>query len=239
MNSSFYDVPLIQQGLQECAQASAAQLLNFLGRNKTIDEVKEEVPVYLDKEGQPLGTSIGHIANYFIQQGYKTTIHTTDIQLFDRSWIGKTNEELIELLQQREKYIKHPIYGADVFDVIFDGYISYLKEGGSITFPLIDETYLVKMLEKGPLFAVVSYNFLNSIPKYKYIKDENKYLQDPIQGNPTTHSIVIAGYKDNKFYIVDPDFDFGGKKWVDSGLLIASLYVAETNYDNLIISFEE
>lgn len=60
MKTPIYDVPIIRQGLKECTQASAAQLLSYYGLHyglhKTIDEIKKEVPVYIFKEGKPLGS---------------------------------------------------------------------------------------------------------------------------------------------------------------------------------------
>ena len=46
MEEISYDVPLLTQNVQDCVQASASQILAYYGINKTIDEIKNEVPVY-------------------------------------------------------------------------------------------------------------------------------------------------------------------------------------------------
>lgn len=239
MKPIIHDVPLIQQGLQDCVQASAAQLLQFYRIDKSIDDIKAEVPVYISKDNQPLGSSIGHIAKYFIDQGFNTTIHTSDIQIFDPSWKKYSNKQLIDHLMKRQTDVKHPTYDQEAFNVIFDGYISFLKFGGQIAFPLIDEKYLVELLQKGPIYTIVSYQFLNQSPKAVFDKDKDEFTNDSIKGNVGTHAVILAGYKDNQFLIIDPDKKFGGKRWFSSSHLIASFYLAQTDYDNLLITLEK
>ncbi|OQX51014.1 hypothetical protein B5M47_02220 [candidate division CPR3 bacterium 4484_211] len=91
MRAIDYDILIIKQGFQVCVQANAAQILRFYSINKTVEEIKKEVPVYVSREGKRLGSSIGHIATYFINQGFEVTIHTVDLEIFDRSWADCSN----------------------------------------------------------------------------------------------------------------------------------------------------
>lgn len=235
----FYDVPLVKQGLSECTQASVTQLLNYYGISKTIEEVKKEVPVYVSPEGKPVGTSLGHMGCYLLQQGFHATIHIVDVEIFDRSWKGLHPEQLVQKLQERKQFIQHARYGKEAFDLIFDGYISFIKKGGAIELPVIDEAYLVKQLENGPFLAVVSYNFLHSDTKYRYDKETNTDVRDDIKGNPTTHAIVVSGFNEGKFSIVDPDKENGGKKDISASQLIGAIYLAETDFDSLILTLHK
>ncbi|MFA4827385.1 MAG: hypothetical protein WC596_04025 [Candidatus Shapirobacteria bacterium] len=239
MQTIDYDIPLIKQGLQDCVQSNAVQILKYYGIQKSLDEVKAEVPVFVSKEGNPLGSSLGHIATYFINQGLKTTIHTVDIEIFDRSWKGLSNQDLIEKLQQRRKFIQSTKYSQEALDVIFDGYISFLKLGGQITFPIIDENFLINHLKSGPIYGVVSFNFLNSASKYKFSNVSKNSVPDSVEGSPGTHVVTIAGYKDNQFKLVDPDPEFGGIRWIDPNFLIGSIYLAETDFDSILITFNK
>lgn len=233
-----HEVTLVIQGLQECVQASASILLSHYGIHKTLSEIKQEVPVYISKNGDPIGTSIGHIASYFIKLGFKTTIHTTDIQIFDRSWENKNTSELIELLKLRKKYVKHSTYDNNTLDVIFDGYIYFLQKKGQVVFPEIDVNYIYEKLKKGPIFAVVNYNYFNNVAKYAYDAISKCNIEDSIKGNPGTHAVVIHGYNDCLFRIADPDQEFGGYKSVRGSHLIASHYLAQTDFDNIMITLE-
>jgi hypothetical protein len=232
-----YDVQLMEQGFQECTQTSAAQILKYYGIDKTTEEIKKEVPVYINKEGKHLGSSLGHIATYFVSLGLKTTIHTVDMEIFDRSWKDLSNFEMVEKLQERRKYFHSIKYEDEALDVIFDGYIKFLQAGGKVVFPIIDEKYLVNLLENGPIYGVVSYNFLNSTSKITIANGVGDPIYDSVQGSCGTHVITIAGHNENhQFKLVDSDPKFGGIRWVESGLLIGSIYLAETDYDSLLIT---
>jgi hypothetical protein len=238
MNDITYDVPLLKQGIQDCVQSSASQMLSFYGINKSVEEIKKEVPVDIDSEGKELGSSLGHIATYFIQLGFKTTIHTVDLEIFDQSWKGSNNEQLINNLQERKKYIKHARYEEQIMNHVIDGYILFLEKGGKVELPIVDEKYLYNLLTHGPIYTVVSYNFLNQSPKYKFVKN-SKPMQDDMAGTPNTHVIVISGYKDGKFEITDPDYEFGGKRLIEPSLLIGAFYLAETDCDPILITLEK
>lgn len=237
MQTIDYDISLVKQDLQGCVQSNAVQILKYYSIQKSLDEIKAEVPVFVSKEGNLLGSSLGHIASYFINQGLKTTIHTVDIEIFDRSWKGLPNRDLIEKLQQRRKFIQSTKYNQEALDVIFDGYISFLKLGGQISFPIIDENFIINLLKSGPIYGVVSFNFLNSASKYKVSDVSKNSIPDSVEGSSGTHVVTIAGYKDSQFKLIDPDPEFGGIRWVDSSLLIGSIYLAETDFDSILITF--
>ena len=231
-----YDIEQERQGLQECVQASAIQILSYYGIKKTLADVKKEVPVYVDEFGINRGTSLGHIATYFQELGLRTKLHTVDLIVFDRSWISVTKNELIANLKLRERYVKHGWYDQKLIKVMINGYTSYIKSGGSVLQPVVDVPYILSYLEKGPLYFVVSYNSLNNCSKYDFSKENE---QDPIKGLPSTHAIVVSGYENGFFEIVDPDFNFGGYRKISASQLIAAYYLAETDTDCLFISIEK
>jgi hypothetical protein len=238
MEEISYDVPLLTQTIQDCVQSSASQILSHYGINKTIDEIKNEVPVYISSDGKPLGSSLGHIATYFIKLGLKTTLHSVDIEIFDRSWKNLDNQTLIQKLKERRKHLKHARYEESALDLVFSGYVLYLEKGGKIVFPIVDEAYLYQLLQKGPIYTILSYNFLNQVSKYKFVPEE-KPIQDSIMGTSSTHAVVITGYKQGKFEITDSDYEFGGKKLIEVGLIIGAFYLAETDFDPLLITLEK
>lgn len=233
-----YNVPLIRQGLQDCLQASVAQLMAYHDISKTIEELKQEVPVYKDERGVPVGTSIGHMAAYLCNLGFAVTIHSTDIQLFDPSWRDKPSDELIDLLRKRLPHLGHPTYSLQVKEAILEGYSAFLQAGGTIEFPVISKDVICNVLEQGPLLAVVSYNFLNGTAKTIFDAQTNLYVANPIEGQPSTHAVVVAGYKDDQFLLVDPDQKLGGKRWLDANRVVGAVYLAQTDFDNMIISVQ-
>lgn len=231
-------IPILKVDFQDCIQVAAIQLLSFYGVEKTLSDVKKEIPVYVSKRGLTLGSSIGHMATYFLKLGFKVTMHIVDIEIFDRSWANLSKRELIKNLEKRKKFIRHPRYDAEAFNLIFEGYTTFLKSGGMIKFPIIDEKYLLNLLERGPIYAVVSYSFLNSAAKYKFVKSGKRLIKDSIKGSPGTHVVIVSGYKNGKFKITDSDPKFLGERWFKPGHLIGSIYLAETDFDPLLITLE-
>lgn len=231
-----YTVALTKQGTQECVQASASQILSYYGIHKTIMDIKKEVPVYIDSQGINRGTSLGHIAAHFQKLGLSTILHTSDVILFDPSWKKIDSTNLITKLKARLPHLVHGWYDKTTLTLIVDGYIQYLNNGGQIIFPIIDIPYILKYLKQGPIYMTVSYNVLNQCSKYDFTKIDT---QDDLKGLPSTHAIVISGYSNGTFDIVDPDINYGGYRKIPESRLLAAFYLAETDMDCLFISFKK
>lgn len=232
-----HKINLIKQNSHDCVQTCASMFLDYYKVKKTVAHIKKEVPVYVTKEGKKLGSSTGHIAAYF-QKNFKTTMHAADIIIFDRNWNELSKDEIIERLKKRKQYVLHPIYKKDEIDLIIDGYIEFLKAGGQIKFPIITNRYIHNQLLKGPIFCIVNYQFLNSETKYN-INKKNQFVCDDIKGQASTHVIIISGYKDNYYTIIDPDEDFFGKREIYKDHLLGAFYLAETDFDNLFITMSK
>lgn len=231
-----YNVPLITQGESECVQASASQILAFYGIKKTIEEIKNEVPILRSQDGELIGTSWAHIALYFLELGFDVTFHTTDVVIFDRTWKDLEKEKILAKLEQRQPHLTHAFYTRDVLDLYFDGYSKFLKQGGTIRLPVITNNYLYKLLEKGPIVASVDYQFLNEVSKWSYDAKTDQWKEDDISGIPLTHAIIISGYHDGAYTIVDPDYRFGGVRTIDCDHLLGAFYLAQFGFDNILIT---
>ena len=239
MKSISHNVPRVVQGPEECVQSSAAQILAFYGITKSIPEIREEVPMLFSKDGRPLGTSFPHIALYFVELGFHTTMHVADLEIFDRRWALLSSAELLEKLEQRAPHLKHSVYDREMLDVYFDGYPRFLKAGGTITLPVVTHAYLRSLLEKGPVYASVDYQLLNNCAKYSYDSIKQEYVEDDISGTAITHAIIISGFTDTTYTIVDPDYHFGGVRTIDADHFLGAFYLAQLTFDNVLISLEK
>lgn len=237
MKEKHYNITPVRQELtSDCVQANAALLLSHYGIHKTIDELKQEVPVTRDAEGNLIGSSVGHIAAYFLSLGLKTTLHVSDIQLFDQTWDQLSARELIDNIEARKPHIKHTVYGQDILGVICDGYTQFLKNGGNIIMPTVDEAYLHSLLETGPIFCIINYQYLFKRPRTIFTTDTDS-VNDPITGQLTTHVITIIGYKDGQFEIIDSVRPVSESKvWVSASRLIAAYHLADIDLDSLLIT---
>lgn len=233
-----YDITYKKQGQQECVQTCASLLLNYYGVKKDSSEIKEEVPIYTTSKGEPIGSSIGHIASYFLKCGFDTTMHINDLLIFDRTWDGFSSQEILKKLDKRKKFIQHPVYKKDEFNMIFDGYSQFIKKGGSLDFSVITNDYLYSLLLNGPIFTVVNYQFLHSSAKTIYNKKDKSFDEDPIRGYASTHVVITAGYENNHYTIIDPDIKRGGTHQIRTDHLLGAFYLAQIDMDNILITLK-
>jgi len=231
---------VLQVESSDCVQACASQVLKYYGATKSIDDIKKEVPVSYDSQGHPVGSSVGHIAAYFAELGFRTTMHVADVWFLDRTWIGLGTEELLAKIEKRVPFLKHGIYEQDLIKVIADGYVLFLKKGGILQYPVVDESYLYLLLQRGPIYAVVNVQFLYDQPRLKYDEATKQYEPSDIEGVPLTHAILIDGYKDGQFHLVDPD-DPKDKlpKWVAANKLVGAYYLSDINLDCMLVTLEK
>lgn len=227
-----------KQGPNDCAQTSASVLLAALGQPMSVEDIKKDVPVFINAKGEEIGTSWPHLAAFLKTKGNDVTMHATDIELLDRSWATLSPDEIIERLHERKKHIRHAYHGTDVIEAYVDGYEQFLKAGGRIVFPILTEGYLHQLLLKDPFIAAVSYNYLNSGPKKVFDQKKRQWSTDDISGRTTTHAVVVAGYDSGKFLIIDADQPSveAGTRWLDAGHLIGAICLAETEWDNILIT---
>jgi|GEM_PF-1924825 len=240
MTSIEYDIKAIQQKTSECMQTSATQLLSFFDPTVKLEDVIKAVPLYIEN-GEKIGTSPGHLAAYFAQQGYKTTVYVFDVELFDRSWNDLSAPDVINKLKKRAEYIPTNSWLTAYKNILIDGWELFVKSGGGFIFPILSVGLLQKLLTKAPYLLMVNSTYLNHQAKSSYDKSSDKMIPDSLKGHSTTHAVICAGYRDDKFLIVDPDPPKGTNhhRWIEQDHLIASIMSAQTESDNLLIAIEQ
>jgi hypothetical protein len=238
MKDIHYNIPHTkQEEAADCAQAAAAQILAFYDVHKTVGDIKSEVGVGKDASGKPVGSSVGHLAAYLIGLGFEVTMHTSDIQVFDRSWIDLDVQELIQNIRRRTPQVQHPRYEADLITEVCEGFIVFLEKGGKMDFSVVDEAYLHSLLEQGPIYTVINYQFMFDAPKGQYSKGQDRFITETIKGQPNTHAIVISGYKEGKFSVIDPDKPVEeSERWVDASRLVGAYYLADMDIDSILLT---
>lgn len=230
----------IQQKTSECMQTTATQVMAFFDPTISVDEVIKDVPVYVEN-GEKIGTSPGHMAAYFAQKGYQTTVYIFDVELFDRSWEGLGEEEVLTRLRQRQEHIPANAWLAAYHHILVDGWALYVKSGGRFSFPQLSTSLLYDLLVPSPYLLMVNSTYLNQRAKQIYNQATDKFDDDPIKGRSLTHAVACAGYRDSQFLIVDPDPPEGVShhRWIAQDHLIASIMAAQTESDNFLITIRK
>jgi hypothetical protein len=233
-----YDIKAIKQNTSECMQTAATQLISYYDSSITVQQVLTEVPIYIDENGDKIGTSPGHLASFFAARGYNTTTQIFDVELFDISWASLSDHEVIENLIKRQEYIPANSWLAKYHHILVEGWKLYVEKGGTFSFPELSSRLIYDLLLIGPVLMMVNSTYLNRSSKQLYSIETDKFVKDSIRGRSLTHAVTAAGYKDGKFLIIDPDPPEGIEqhRWIESDHVLASIMAAQTESDNFVIS---
>jgi len=235
-----HDIPLQKQSSSSnCVQTSTSMFLNFYDIKVSPDEIEATVPVRTDDDGKPMGTLFADIGTWLIQtKNIHTTMHVFDVQIIDRSWNKLTQQELLnKVLEIQAKGVSTAITIDAPF--LIDAYAQFLKSGGQIDITKCTNELLQSLLAKGPMLAVVSYNYIYDYPRSSYNPEIKNYEPDSIDGKAIEHAIVITGYSDGNYYYNDPDSEMGGRLTVSDDVLIGAICIAQLNSNNYLLTIEK
>jgi len=160
-----------------CLQAVYQYYNDYLPLGEVIAEVKTL------KSGGTLAVMLG---NHALSRGYKATLYTYNLQMFDPTWFrGKVN--LGEKLKEQKEYKV-----SRKFQVATDAYLNFLKKGGEIRFEELNARLIRNLLNQNlPILTGLSATYLYNCARE--IGETNEYHD--IQGEPTGHFVVIQGYE--------------------------------------------
>jgi len=147
------------------------------------------------------GTLAVYLGCHALQRGYRATLFTHNLQLFDPTWSEASREELIEKLTRQVAYKKN-IPG---FEVATAAYREFLLGGGRIRLEVLTADLIRRYLKRSiPLLTGLSatylYNFSRELSHGRHL------LYDDIRGESQGHFVVLAGYDSHErsVLIADP-----------------------------------
>ena len=177
-----------------CGPTSLHAVYNYFGDNISLKKVISEIS-YL-KSG---GTLAVMLAIHALKRGYKTTIYTYNLSVFDPTWF-KNKVDLKEKLIQQKKHKKNKrLRNATDF------YVKYLLLGGKIEFVNLTPSLFKKIFEKRlPVLTGLSATYLYSCSREVWSGSNAVY--DDVRGYPTGHFVVLSGYdeKTHNVIVADP-----------------------------------
>ncbi len=143
------------------------------------------------------GTLAVMLGNHALSRGYKATIYTYNLQVFDPTWFrGKV--DLSEKLQEQLLYKP-----TKKFRAATRAYLKFLAQGGEIKFEELSSRLIRNYLSRRiPILTGLSATYLYNTPRE--MGDTNQY--DDVKGSPSGHFVVIQGYEASQklIHIADP-----------------------------------
>jgi len=176
-----------------CGPTCLHAIYRYYGDDIGLDEVIAEVS-RLDGGG----TLAVFLACHALRRGYRATIYTYNLQIFDPTWFGPSDVDLRERLQAQLAHKNLPALQAATA-----GYLEFLDRGGRLRLEDLTGALIRKYLNRSiPILAGLSGTYLYRThrefgPKYDY---------DDIRGHAAGHFVVLCGYdkRQRQAYLTDP-----------------------------------
>lgn len=212
-----------------CGPTCLHAVYQFYGDHTSLSSVIEEVEAL--EEG---GTLAVMLAIHALRKGFKATIYTYNLQMFDPTWFSiERPVNIIEKLQQQMAF-----KNSKKFRKASEAYIEFLQLGGQLIFKDLNGELLRKYLRKNiPILTGLSATYLyNQAREYGINSDH-----DDLKGSPAGHFVIVSGYdrEKRKVLVSDPLYDnpFAHQRYpVSLDKLICAILLGILTYDaNLLI----
>lgn len=165
-----------------CGPTCLHALYRYYKLDYPLEQIIAEVPVL-----ETGGTLAVFLACHALKRGFKATIYTYNLLVFDPSWFGPTPVNLRErLIAQKQAKHEPKLHRAT------EGYIEYLTLGGLLRFEDLTPRLIRTHLTHGrPVLTGLSATYLHrSMREYGDNCDD-----DDIRGLPAGHFVVLCGYE--------------------------------------------
>jgi hypothetical protein len=181
-------------------------------------------------EGGTLAVLLGCDA---LRRGYRATIYTNNLQVFDPTWFGSTAVDLKERLRAQDEAKRVPR-----LHVATEAYLEFLDRGGKLSFEDLTPSLIRKYLRRGiPILSGLSATFL-----YRSARERSDNEFDDVRGEPVGHFVLLAGYhpESKQVLVADPllpnPMADGHRYLVRIDRVVAAILLGVVTYDaNLLI----
>lgn len=166
---------------QTCGPTCLQALYSYYGDSIELEELIHEVPM-LDAGG----TLAVELACHALRRGYRATIATYNLVVFDPTWLTRPGVDLADKLQQQARAKGDPkLLRATA------SYLLFLELGGRVILEDRIRGLLERQLEAGhPVLTGLSSTYLYQASRERGEDDE----PDDVRGTSAGHFVVLTGY---------------------------------------------
>lgn len=165
-----------------CGPACLAGVYRYYGDPVDLETLRGEILT-----GDGGGTFDVFLANHALKRGYKATIYSYNVQLFDPTWFDLSAAEIAERLDRQASYKEDPR-----LRLVTRGYQEFLSLGGVLKLDDLQPALLRRLLNRRmPIVTGLSATYL-----YRTIRDFPETNEDDdVRGEPVGHFVVLTGYE--------------------------------------------
>jgi hypothetical protein len=174
-----------------CGPACLHSVYEYYGDSISLQQVITEV-----KSLKGGGTLAVLLANHALKRGYRATIYTYNLHVFDPTWFTE-KESVAEKLKAQAAIKKDENISFATL-----GYLEFLERGGKLLFEDLTIGLIRQFLKKSiPILTGLSSTYL-----YRSVRENPDTDQDDnIAGTPTGHFVVLCGYDKGKREVLVAD----------------------------------
>jgi hypothetical protein len=210
-----------------CGPTCLHAIYRYFGDEIPLGQVIREVPTLCG--GGTLGVMLG---NHALARGYKASLFTYNLMIFDPTWFH-AGVNLLDRLQMRELIAPHAKQ-----KLAIRNYLEFLKQGGKIHYEDLSRALLRRFLKSGlPILTGLSSTYL-----YRSMRVADDESDDDIRGEVQGHFVVLSGYDQvtHTVHVADPYSQnplTGTNMYVtDMDRLIGAILLGVMTYDaNLLV----
>ncbi len=230
---------LAQPDDETCGPTCLHAVYRYWGLELTLNEVIRSCGS-LNGAGAGRGTLAVMLGLDALSRGFKATLYTYNLRVFDPSWFdnaGKADPDFLADKLRAQVQVKSE--GDPRFRVATDSYLSFLRQGGSVHLCDLTSRLISGFIRDGlPVLTGLSATYLYRCSR-EYGHDD---VYDDVRGEPSGHFVILHGYrsKGRHVTIADPLKDnpgFESQRYsVSMSRLVPAIMLGVLTYDgNLLV----
>ena len=214
-----------------CGPTCLHAIYRYLGDDIALPRVLDEVTML--PEG---GTLEVFLANHALARGYRATLYSYNLHLFDPTWFAQPPERIAERLR-----LQAAAKDDEKLRVATAGYLEFLDRGGRLALEDLTPALIRRPLKRGlPVLAGLSATYL-----YRAMRERPEDCEDDdVAGEPAGHFVVLSGYDRTRreVLVADPfpdnPFAQQGHYSVDIRRLVGAVLLGIATYDASLLIIE-
>ncbi len=216
---------------ETCGPTCLSAVYRYFGDDVPLASILAEIPEI--HGGGTLGVLL---ANHALGRGYRVTVLTWNLLVFDPTWFLPDRQPL------RDKLLARADQVADLkLALACRAYAEFVENGGTLELCDLEPYLLRRFLNRRlPILTGLSATFL-----YREMRERSPGNQpDDVAGNPAGHFVVLTGYapRAREVYVNDPlesnSFSSTHSYRVGIERVIGAIYLGVLSYDGNLVVLE-
>jgi hypothetical protein len=207
-----------------CGPTCLHAIYDYWGKTEPL----ESVIVRTRKLESGSGTFAVFLGCDALRNGFRATIYTYNLTVFDPTWFADEIDIAERLRRQRDIKTDSRLRHAT------EGYLEFLRLGGRLRLTDLSQSLIHGFLRRGtPILTGLSSTYLYRGPREYGPED----TPDDVRGFPAGHFVVIAGYnrESRKVLVADPYGPFQ-EYWINIDRVLGAVLLGIVTHDaNLLV----